>query len=930
MPPTKHARNATISSLLAAGILTGGLAMPAIAQDTTPTPTPSPTAQAEQSATIKEMHATLTALDVMHGLQLNNDDGVWQTTDVSAGMLDAKQTTVTATATFTDGATKDYPLSFVSEKPSDEIPLGTTQHKVMIFEGDADGTPMRVTVDCYDARPLWFDGVSPQSPMLDKTDGVYKLTSESMYKLVKNADGTYAAERNGQTVNSLDLYKSSSERVSTVPIQWDDDVTHETINGVAQIKLSGTATGEYNGQKFTVNVFAAMLDPDAQASTWTTTMPDGTTVKYSWETQRFYGQKLDAHLDTLPAVIDAVSSDGQTVHLTQQKYDTDYFETTPTDKLGVSIVKGNVAYVADATADHPKLYLSVYTTDTKGQEVTVKDGPAFMKNDDGTFTTTDTNYTLDGKNQPSADVVTLSNGQTAPITWDKDVQTIEKDLDGAATKFIRLNGIATGSVGSQKFTVNTTADRVYDTHVTLSVTQTPAEGDPTRIEVPDATNVNAPDLKDTYTLKALPHDKVGDQYTLNVDAANQMDVTVGDTTATIGDNGERHLTTAVTYTDDDGDQQTRTVTVVIPFDKAKPVVGNPDAALDGFLVNGKPMDGFDPDQLDYTITAKADEKVTVKPVAREGQTVKASDIRQTAWTTVQEWTVEKNGQTRVYTVTLVREHSPEQATADDKFTPADPIAQPSTVNPDSADDTQLADHGYVLDGKYHAVAEDDYTIPEGGVFSYGAKIGQTVKVGVEKAGGMTYTYTVGVLAADQKTYGAHTYKVTYLTAATHKAELTGINVDGDPIDGFDPAKHEYTVEVKNPEKWTVTPLFDKSTGMSVSTHKDGDKAVITVSSADNLNTVTYTVTVKQKMKLLDKLGLANTGTTALTAIIAAVVLIAGGAVAGFLSRRRCKPKAGTHAADTATAEPAETTGDDEARKTESDTADDTARKDDAD
>lgn len=929
MPPTKHARNAAISSLLAAGILTGGLAMPAIAQDTTPTPATTPTVQAEQNATIKEMHATLTAPNAMHGFLLHNEDGVWQNTDESESMLDAKQTTITATATFADGTTKDYPLSFVSEKPSDEIPLGTTQHKVMIFEGDADGTPMRVTVDCYDAQPLYLNGISPQRPMLDKTDGVYKLTSETVYKLVKNADGTYTAQLNGQPASSLELYKDS-DRLSTIPIQWDDDVTHETINGVAQLKLNGTATGEYNGQKYTVNLYATMLDPDVQAATWTTTMPDGTTVKYWWETQRFYGQKLDAQLDTLPTTLDAVSSDGQTVHLTQQKYDTDNFETTPTDKLGVSIVKGNVAYVADATADHPELYLSVYTTDTRGSEVTVKDGPAFTKNDDGTFTTTDTNYTLDGKNQPSADVVTLSNGQTASITWDKDVQTIEKDIDGTATKFIRLNGVATGSVGSQKFTVNITADRAYDTHVTLSVTQTPAEGDPTRIEVPNATNVNAPDLKDTYTLKALPHDKVGDQYTLNVDAANQMDVTVGDTTATIGNNGERHLTTAVTYTDDDGDQQTRTVTVVIPFDKAKPVVGNPDAALDGFLVNGKPMDGFDPDQLDYTITAKADEKVTVKPVAREGQTVKASDIRQTAWTTVQEWTVEKNGQTRVYTVTLVREHSPEQATADDKFTPADPIAQPSTVNPDSADDTQLADHGYVLDGKYHAVAEDDYTIPEGGVFSYGAKIGQTVKVGVEKAGGMTYTYTVGVLAADQKTYGAHTYKVTYLTAATHKAELTGINVDGDPIDGFDPAKHEYTVEVKNPEKWTVTPLFDKSTGMSVSTHKDGDKAVITVSSADNLNTVTYTVTVKQKMKLLDKLGLANTGTTALTAIIAAVVLIAGGAVAGFLSRRRRKPKAGTHAADTATAEPAETTGDDEARKTESDTADDTARKDDAD
>ena len=92
--------------------------------------------------------------------------------------------------------------------------------------------------------------------------------------------------------------------------------------------------------------------------------------------------------------------------------------------------------------------------------------------------------------------------------------------------------------------------------------------------------------------------------------------------------------------------------------------------------------------------------------------------------------------------------------------------------------------------------------------------------------------------------------------------------------------------------------------MSVSTHKDGDKATITVSSADNLNTVTYTVTVKQKMKLVEKL--ANTGTTALTVIIAAIVLIAAGGVAGFFAMRRRKPED----VDTATGEAASGDGSD--------------------
>ena len=45
---------------------------------------------------------------------------------------------------------------------------------------------------------------------------------------------------------------------------------------------------------------------------------------------------------------------------------------------------------------------------------------------------------------------------------------------------------------------------------------------------------------------------------------------------------------------------------------------------------------------------------------------------------------------------------------------------------------------------------------------------------------MTYTYTVNVLAPDGSTFAQHTYTVTYITAATHKAQLTGILVDGTP------------------------------------------------------------------------------------------------------------------------------------------------------
>ena len=74
---------------------------------------------------------------------------------------------------------------------------------------------------------------------------------------------------------------------------------------------------------------------------------------------------------------------------------------------------------------------------------------------------------------------------------------------------------------------------------------------------------------------------------------------------------------------------------------------------------------------------------------------------------------------------------------------------------------------------------------------------------------MTWTYSIGVLASDGRTYAVRDVTVTYLTAATHKAELTGIKADGRLVSGFDPKRLEYTVKVGNADRYVITPVFDK-------------------------------------------------------------------------------------------------------------------------
>ena len=334
---------------------------------------------------------------------------------------------------------------------------------------------------------------------------------------------------------------------------------------------------------------------------------------------------------------------------------------------------------------------------------------------------------------------------------------------------------------------------------------------------------------------------------------------------------------------DDGSYKaaTKAVRVTVPFQSAPKVVGNDKAALKGFTVNGKALEGYSKDVVDYTIHAGADEKVLVAPVPEDGQDVRAGDSRQTAYTTTQWWTVSKDGESRTYSVTLVRDHT--TPTAAEAFKPADPAgSQTKDVNP-SADNTALRSVGYTLDGVYHPADGPALTIPEGGRLAYEYYEGQTVDVSSTRTDGMTWAYSLGVLSADGSRYEVHDVTVTYLTAATHRAELTGIKADGRLVSGFDPKRLEYTVKVGNADRYVITPVFDKTTGMSVTVHKDGRTVTLTVTSADGLVGTVYTVHVESDAALA---ALSSTGKGVGPAAAIAALLAMLGIGVGVASRRR--------------------------------------------
>ena len=200
----------------------------------------------------------------------------------------------------------------------------------------------------------------------------------------------------------------------------------------------------------------------------------------------------------------------------------------------------------------------------------------------------------------------------------------------------------------------------------------------------------------------------------------------------------------------------------------------------------------------------------------------------------------------------------------------------------SPDNTRLESVGWIADDEYHAADSDEYAIPEGGAVAWRSYAGQTVTPTMSRLDGMTYRYDLGVLSADREHYATRTITVTYLTADTTRAELTGIDVDGKAVDGFAADRLEYTVGVDNPDRYTVVPRFDRLTGMSVTMHKDGRDSTIRVASADGLNERTYTVHATD----IGVVGaLANTGVAVYGGVIAVILLALAGGVALLLRRR---------------------------------------------
>lgn len=575
----------------------------------------------------------------------------------------------------------------------------------------------------------------------------------------------------------------------------------------------------------------------------------------------------------------------------------------PGDKLGQLNVSGTAVYkqAADATKNTPAFNVTLPFAYTSGNPVTV-DGTEteLTKSNDGKYHADYAGPTLDESNKPSTDTVTLTGIKTTlPIQWGKDVQVVDKGTGDTASKFVRLTGTASGKVTIQDdasrenvtvpVEVDVTADRAQDKSFTgLTVTRTNAKGETTVYDGAKDFNAKFNPSTHEYTL-TLPADAVGDSYTLGL--THGVDAQASKPTLALGEGASRVLKVNVNGAD---------YTVNVKFQPADLKADSP-AKLTGLYVNktgentkGQLIDNWDPNRLDYVLAlGEKDPSPYVLPEAPDGVTIKGGNITQNAQSTRQEWIVTDTatGVSRTYSLTVTRPVK----TAVTEFKPADPAKQDSTVDPESQQDTNLASHGYTgKDGKYVVSDKGSYEIPEGGTFAYEPKNGQSATVTVAHEG-MTYTYTVNVLAPDGSTFAQHTYTVTYITAATHKAQLTGILVDGTAVKGFDPARHEYNASVNDPDEWMVSPQYDKASGMTVSTEKKGADATITVTSGDGLVKTTYKVHVTRKPfggNGNNALGLASTGVgIGWVGWLIGILAIIGGALGITVAVRKPKGKA---------------------------------------
>ena len=560
---------------------------------------------------------------------------------------------------------------------------------------------------------------------------------------------------------------------------------------------------------------------------------------------------------------------------------------TSGDKLGTAIVSGTAVYHADANPDKglPQFDITVPFEYSIGEEITLNNGTdkgtPFSKYEDGSYHAGYSATGLSDKdNSPSYHEVTLSNKNKATVKW----ESTPKTMVGADNEhnIVVLSGTAEGTVTvddghgnkiEQAYTVGTRDVRPEDKNFTkMTLTQTSSDGKSKSYEI------NKTDFDENHQkVVDLPASDAKDSFSLS--AEHGLDAEVSRPKLSV-DGTSRIITVNVNGVD---------YTVRVNFQTSDIQPDSP-AKLNGIYVNltgkaekGTLIDNWNPNRLDYVVALKdANTSAYLLPEAPAEVTVKAGNVTQSAQSNRQEWIVTDTatGASRTYSVTVTRPVK----TAVTEFQPKDPVEQPSTKEASAPNDTSLASVGYVdKNGKYVSVTSDKFDIPEGGTFSYETKVGQSAVVSSSHKG-MTYTYTVSVLSPDGNTFTQHDYTVTYITAATHKAELTGIAVDGKLVNGFDPNKTSYEVSVDNPDKWTVVGQYDKDSGMSITINKNGADATLTVTSGDGLVSKDYKVHVTKK--LFGGAGTAGVNDLAQTGVntgIIGLVIIVLAAVGGLLA-----------------------------------------------
>ena len=673
-------------------------------------------------------------------------------------------------------------------------------------------------------------------------------------------------------VGKSDQEKAYSDAASKARALKVQDYTEDSYGRLDALLTDGFDSGSATGKELDARAKTISDAIDAlEVSSWTV---DGTTLT-------LVDGEWTGHvtLDGAPEDVKAVGADGRTVDL---KAAGGSF-VQGSEKLGVGVFSGTLA------GSGSRASFKVAYEYADGTKTTVSNGgpgaSVFSKGADGVWSATYAG-TLGTKDDPAGydtDHIALSDGSTLDRTSLSKLETAPIHVDGKPDKTqLRRMAVFEGkdSHGS-KVRVAGELTYTYDASIGLSLSYTAADGTTVPVSVPGMpTTVDR--LPDSIVLPAQSRSLLDMKWSVSAEKGGSVsDVS---TTSTVKPDGTEAILVSIRYIRRDGDAfrwAVKHVRVTVPFQPAPKVVGNDKAALKGFTVNGKALEGYSKDVVDYTIHAGADERVLVVPVPEAGQDVRAGDSRQTAYATTQWWTVSKDGESRTYSVTLVRDHA--TPTADEAFKPSDPTGLVSKDPNPSEDNTALKSVGYTLKGVYHPADGDSVTVPEGGVFAYESYDGQTVDVTSARKGGMTWAYSIGVLASDGRTYAVRDVTVTYLTAATHKAELTGIKADGRLVSGFDPKRLEYTVKVGNADRYVITPVFDKTTGMSVTVHKDGRTVTLTVTSADGLVKAVYTVHVEEDAALA---ALSSTGKGVGPAAMIAALLAMLGIGVGVASRRR--------------------------------------------